>query len=69
MFVGDYIPYTDELIADDVVPKFDSLEHEFRVLEREVLQRDCRHETEIDVTQFGGPIERMCVGCGRRADA
>ncbi len=21
MFVGDYIPYTDELIADDVIPK------------------------------------------------
>lgn len=65
---NNWVPLQNPGALDDgtLSPEFDTLEQDFRELERKVRQRDCAHETEVDVTALGGPIESICVTCGRR---
>lgn len=62
-------PFYGSRATDDHLPDpldDDPLLEEFRKLEREVRQRECEHETVVDISTFGDPKLRMCADCGKR---
>lgn len=46
----------------------DSLREEFDKLEREVRQRDCRHERTVEMREMGERPRWLCLDCGAMLD-